>query len=98
MDEVVLINIIIAHFMRNIPHPPGIRLPPSPRGNVVNLKKGPFVVLSVIYSLLAFSSALYPFEDRVRRCHEVTDEVFYSDCSVWRHNKSFSSKNLTFSL
>ena len=36
VDEVNIINSTIAHFMRNIPHPSGIRLPPSPRGRLTD--------------------------------------------------------------
>ena len=43
-------------------------------------------------NLQAFSSALYPQRDRVRRCHEVTDEVFYSDSSVEHYDKVFHLK------
>jgi hypothetical protein len=37
VDEVVLINTTIAHFMCKTPHPSGMRLPPSPRGRLTNL-------------------------------------------------------------
>ena len=59
-------------------------------GNVVNLRKKSCLLIRNQF-LLAFSSG--------RRGTVLTvDEVFYSDCPVEHHNKSFSSENLTFSL
>ena len=58
--------------------------------NVVNLRKKSCLLIRNQF-LLAFSSG--------RRGTVLTvDEVFYSDCPVEHHNKSFSSENLTFSL
>ena len=67
-----------------------LRLPPPLTHNVVNLRKKSCLLIRNQF-LLAFSSG--------RRGTVLTvDEVFYSDCPVEHHNKSFSSENLTFSL